>query len=291
MSPIKTFSLILTAIILWLVSMGFFIVDERELAVKFKFGEFERADYTPGLHWKIPFINTVRKFDSRILTLDAEPASYLTVEKKNVIVDSFIKWRISDVANYYKTMGGDERRAGQRLSQVIKNGLRDEFGKRTIQEAISGERAEIMNVITAQIEEQAKQFGIEVVDVRLKRIELPPEVSGSVYDRMEAERSRVASDLRSRGREASERIRADADRQRTVTLAEAYRDSERLRGEGDGKAAEIFSKAFQKDEKFYAFYRSLDAYRNVFSTQSDVLVLDPESEFFDYFKNDNGRSK
>ena len=149
MSPIKTFSLILTAGVLWLVSMGFFIVDERELAVKFKFGEFERADYEPGLHWKIPFINTVRKFDSRILTLDAEPASYLTAEKKNVIVDSFIKWRISDVENYYKTMGGDERRAGQRLSQIIKNGLRDEFGKRTIQETISGERAEIMNIITA----------------------------------------------------------------------------------------------------------------------------------------------
>jgi membrane protease subunit HflC len=291
MSPIKTISLILTAAILWLVSMGFFIVDERELAVKFWFGEFERADYEPGLQWKVPFANTVRKFDSRILTLDAEPERYLTLEKKNVIVDAFIKWRISDVGNYYKTMGGDERRAGQRLSQVIKNGLRDEFGKRTIQEAISGERAEIMNVITAQIEEQAQQFGIKVVDVRLKRIELPPEVSGSVYDRMEAERSRVAKDLRSRGREASERIRADADRQRTVLLAEAYRDSERLRGEGDAKAAEIYANAFQKDEKFYAFYRSLDAYKNVFSKQEDVLVLDPESEFFDYFKDDSGRSK
>jgi membrane protease subunit HflC len=291
MSPIKTLSLALTAVILWLLSMGFFIVDERELAVKFWFGEFERADYEPGLHWKVPFANTVRRFDSRILTLDAEPERYLTLEKKNVIVDAFIKWRISDVANYYKTMGGDERRAGQRLSQVIKNGLRDEFGKRTIQEAISGERAEIMDVITAQIEEQAKQFGIDVVDVRIKRIELPAEVSGSVYDRMDAERSRVAKDLRSRGKEASERIRADADRQRTVILAEAYRDAERLRGEGDGKAAEIFAKAFQKDEKFYAFYRSLDAYRNVFSKQEDVLVLDPESEFFDYFKDDNGRSK
>jgi membrane protease subunit HflC len=291
MSPMKTLSLILTAVILWLLSLGFFIVDERELAVKFKFGEFERADYEPGLHWKIPFVNTVRKFDRRILTLDAEPERYLTLEKKNVIVDAFIKWRISDVANYYKTMGGDERRAGQRLAQVIKNGLRGEFGKRTIQETISGERAEIMNVITAQIEEQAKQFGIAVVDVRIKRIELPPEVSGSVYDRMEAERSRVAKDLRSRGREASERIRADADRQRTVILAEAYRDSEGLRGEGDGKAAEIFAKAFQKDEQFYAFYRSLDAYRNVFNKQEDVLVLDPESEFFDYFKNDSGRGK
>jgi membrane protease subunit HflC len=291
MSPMKTLSLILASVTLWLLSMGFFIVDERELAVKFWFGEFERADYEPGLHWKVPFANTVRKFDSRVLTLDAEAERYLTLEKKNVIVDSFIKWRISDVANYYKTMAGDERRAGQRLAQIIKNGLRGEFGKRTIQEAISGERAEIMNVITAQIEEQAKQFGIAVVDVRIKRIELPPEVSGSVYDRMEAERSRVAKDLRSRGREAAERIRADADRQRTVILAEAYRDAERLRGEGDGKAAEIFASAFQKDETFYAFYRSLDAYRNVFNKPEDVLVLDPESEFFDYFKNDSGRGK
>jgi membrane protease subunit HflC len=291
MSPMKTLSLLLTAGLLWLLSMGFFIVDERELAVKFWFGEFERADYQPGLHWKVPFANTVRKFDSRILTLDAEAERYLTLEKKNVIVDSFIKWRISDVANYYKTMAGDERRAGQRLAQIIKNGLRGEFGKRTIQEAISGERSEIMNVITAQIEEQARQFGIAVIDVRIKRIELPPEVSGSVYDRMEAERSRVAKDLRSRGREASERIRADADRQRTVLLAEAYRDAERLRGEGDGKAAEIFARAFQRDEQFYAFYRSLNAYRNVFNKQEDVLVLDPESEFFDYFKNDSGRDK
>ncbi len=291
MSPAKSMSLVLAAVVLWLGSMSFFIVDERELAVKFRLGEFDRADYTPGVYFKIPFINNVRKFDSRVLTLDAEPERYLTFEKKNVIVDAFIKWRISDVENYYKTMGGDERRAGMRLSQVIKNGLRDEFGKRTIQEAISGERAQIMNVITAQIEEQANQFGIEVVDVRIKRIELPPEVSGSVYDRMEAERARVAKDLRSRGAEAAERIRADADRQRTVILAEAYRDAERIRGEGDGKAAEIYAQAFSKDEKFYEFYRSLDAYKNVFTSQEDVLVLDPESEFFKYFKDAAGKGK
>ncbi|MEN8170040.1 MAG: protease modulator HflC [Pseudomonadota bacterium] len=291
MSPMKTISLILTAVILWLLSMGFFIVDEREKAVKFKFGEFERADYEPGLHWKVPFVNTVRKFDSRILTLDAEPQEYLTLEKKNVIVDAFIKWRITDVTTYYKATGGNERKASQDISKVVQDGLRGEFGKRTIQEAISGERAEIMNVITSQIEEKAKQFGIEVVDVRIKRIDYSPKISDSVYDRMESERSRVAKELRSRGREASERIRADADRQRTVLLAEAYRDAERLRGEGDGKSAEIYAKAFQKDEKFYAFYRSLDAYRNVFSNQEDVLVLDPESEFFDYFKDDSGRRK
>ncbi len=291
MSPAKTMLLILGALVLWLGSMSIFIVDERELAVKFRLGEFDRADYTPGLYFKIPFINNVRKFDSRILTLDAQPERYLTLEKKNVIVDAFIKWRISDVENYYKTMAGDERLAGTRLSQVIKNGLRDEFGKRTIQEAISGERAQIMNVITAQIEEQAKQFGIEVVDVRIKRIELPPEVSDSVYDRMEAERARVAKELRSRGAEAAERIRADADRQRTVILAEAYRDAERIRGEGDGSSAEIYAQAFKKDEKFYEFYRSLDAYKKVFTSKEDVLVIDPDSEFFRYFKDASGKGK
>ncbi len=291
MSSAKSISLILAAALVWLGSMSFFVVEQRELAIKFRLGEFDRADYKPGLYFKIPFINNVRKFDSRILTLDAQPERYLTLEKKNVIVDSFIKWRIADVASYYKTMAGDERRAGQRLSQVIKNGLRDEFGKRTIQEAISGERAQIMNVITAQIEEQAKQFGIEVVDVRIKRIELPPEVSGSVYQRMRAERDRVAKELRSRGAEAAERIRADADRQRTIILAEAYRDAERLRGEGDGKASDIYAKAYSKDAKFYELYRSLTAYKNVFSSQSDVLVVDPNSEFFNFFKDSQGSKK
>lgn len=289
MTPAKTIALILGAVILWLGSMSFFIVDETELAIKFRLGEIVRTDYKPGIYFQMPFVNNVRKFDRRILTLDAQPERYLTFEKKNVIVDAFIKWRISDVANYYTTMAGSERNAGQRLSQVIKNGLRDEFGKRTIQEAISGERSQIMNVITAQIEEQAKQFGIEVVDVRIKRIELPPEVSDSVYQRMEAERSRVAKELRSRGAEAAERIRADADRQRTVLLAEAYRDAERIRGEGDGRAADIYAKAFKKDEKFYEFYRSLDAYKKVFTSPEDVLVLDPESEFFRYFKEASGQ--
>lgn len=291
MSPVKTFSLILAAVLVWLGSMSFFVVDETELAIKFRLGEIVKTDYEPGLYFKLPFVNNVRKFDSRILTLDAQPERYLTFEKKNVIVDAFIKWRISDVANYYTTMAGSERNAGQRLSQVIKNGLRDEFGKRTIQEAISGERSQIMNVITAQIEEQTREFGIEVVDVRIKRIELPPEVSDSVYQRMEAERSRVAKDLRSRGAEAAERIRADADRQRTVILAEAYRDAEGLRGEGDARSAEIYASAFNKDAEFYELYRSLNAYKNVFSSEGDVLVLDPTSEFFKYFKDAKGLSR
>lgn len=276
-------------VLVWLVFLSVFTVNERELAIKFRLGEFERADYTPGLHFKIPVINNVRKFDARVMTLDMEPARFLTLEKKNVIVDAFVKWRIKDVTAFYRTTGGDEMRANQRLSQVVVEGLRNEFGKRTIQETISGERAQIMNIITEQFAEQAKQFGIQVVDVRIKRIELPPEVSSSVYQRMEAERARVAKDLRSRGAEAAERIRADADRQRTVLLAEAYRDAERTRGEGDGRAAEIYAKAFGRNEDFYKLYRSLDAYKNVFSNQNDVLVIDPGSEFFQYFKNAQGR--
>jgi membrane protease subunit HflC len=276
-------------VLLWLAFLSVFTVNERELAIKFRLGEFERADYTPGIHFKIPVINNIRKFDARVMTLDMEPARFLTLEKKNVVVDAFVKWRIEDVTAFYRTTGGDEMRANQRLAQVVIEGLRNEFGKRTIQEAISGERAQIMTIITDQFAEQARQFGIQVVDVRIKRIELPPEVSSSVYQRMEAERARVAKDLRSRGAEAAERIRADADRQRTVILAEAYRDAERTRGEGDARAAEIYAKAFGRNEEFYKMYRSLDAYKNVFSNQNDVLVLDPGSEFFRYFKNVQGR--
>jgi membrane protease subunit HflC len=284
-------SLIALVAVLWIGSMSVFVVNERELAIKFRLGEFVRADYVPGLYFKVPFINNVRLFDKRVMTLEVDSERYLTQEKKNVIVDSFIKWRISDVSTYYVTMRGDERQAALRLSQIIKDGLRSEFGKRTMQEAISGERSEIMNIITAQVSEQASQFGIEVVDVRIKRIELPAEVSTSVYLRMEAERSRVAKDLRSRGAEAAERIRADADRQRTVTLAEAYRDAERTRGEGDGRAAEIYAKAYGRNAEFYSLYRSLDAYRNTFSKQHDMLVLDPSAEFFQYFNNAAGTRK
>lgn len=276
-------------VLVWLGFMSLFTVNERELAIKFRLGEFERADYDPGIHFKIPVINKVRKFDARVMTLDMEPARFLTLEKKNVIVDAFVKWRITDVTAYYRTTGGDEMRANQRLSQVVVEGLRNEFGKRTIQEAISGERAQIMSIISDQFDEQARAFGIEVVDVRMKRIELPPEVSSSVYQRMEAERARVAKDLRSRGAEAAERIRADADRQRTIILAEAYRDAEHTRGEGDASAADIYAKAFGRNEEFYKLYRSLNAYKNVFSSQQDVLVLDPGSEFFKYFKDTQGR--
>lgn len=289
MSRFATISLVLVAIVAWLAYMSVFVVSERELAAKFRLGEFIESQYEPGLHFKYPFINNVRKFDARVLTLDMKPERYLTLEKKNVIVDAFVKWRIENVPAFYTTTGGDETRAEQRLSQIIKEGLRNQFGKRTIQEAISGERAEIMTVITQQFAQQAEKFGVKVVDVRIKRVELPTEVSESVYRRMEAERARVAKELRAQGAEAAERIRADADRQRTVILAEASRDAERTRGEGDGRAAEIYAQAFGKNEQFYKLYRSLGAYQNIFGTKDDVLVIDPESEFFRYFRNVGGQ--
>ena len=265
------------------ISMSAFIVDERELAIKFRLGQIAETDYPPGLHFQVPIVNNVRKFDKRIQTLDADPERYLTAEKKNVQVDSFVKWRIGDVETFFKSVGGDFWVANQRLSQVVKDGLRGEFGKRSVQEVISGERDEIMDAITESSRIQAKEFGIEVVDVRIKRVDLPQEVSNSVFRRMEAERDRIAKEFRSEGSEAAERIRADADRQRTVIVAEANQKAEKMRGEGDAKATEIYANAYSKDAEFYAFYRSLGAYENTFQNQSDLLVLEPDSEFFQYF--------
>ncbi len=260
-----------------------FIVEQWQLAVKFQLGEIVRTDYEPGIHFKLPFVNNIRKFDGRVLTLDSEAERYLTKEKKNVIVDSYVKWRISDVSKFYTALSGDEALALSRLSQVVKNGLRDEFGKRTIQEVISGERQAIMASITKLSNIAAEDLGLSVVDVRIKRVDLPDEVSSSVYRRMEAERARVAKDLRSKGAEAAEKITADADRQRTIILAEAYRDAERIRGEGDAKAAEIYANAYKKDAEFYSFYRSLTAYEKTFKSDQDILVIQPDSEFFKYF--------
>ncbi|MDX1252800.1 MAG: protease modulator HflC [Gammaproteobacteria bacterium] len=275
--------------VLVLGAMSVFTVGEQQRALLFRLGEVVKSDYGPGLHFKLPLITNVRTFDARILTLEAPPERYLTAEKKNVIVDSFVKWKISDVSRYYTTMGGDEERANVRLAQLIKTGLRDEFGKRTIQEVVSGEREQIMAILRTNASKQAQEFGINVVDVRIKRIDLPDEVSSSVFQRMEAERSRVAKDLRSRGAEAAERIRADADRQRTVIIAEAYREAERLRGEGDAEASDIYAQAFKKNPEFYAFYRSMTAYKATFKSPSDIMVVDPNSEFFKYFKNPNPR--
>lgn len=270
-------------------SMSVFTVAEYEKAIKFQLGQILDAEYEPGLHFKVPFINNVVKFDARIQTLDAEPERYLTLEKKNLLVDSFVKWRIADTRQFYTSMGGDIRRANLRLSQIIKDGLRAEFASRSVQDVISGERVQIMNTITTSANKQAKEFGMEIIDVRLKRIDLPREVSDSVFRRMEAERLRVAKDLRSQGAEAAERIRADADRQRTVLLAEAYKDSEKIRGEGDAKATETYARAFAKDADFFAFYRSLSAYRETFKDRRDVMVLDADTDFLKFFRQPAGK--
>ncbi len=279
----KLLLLIALAVIVILGLSSVFTVDERELAIKFRLGKIVRADYQPGLHFKVPLINNVRKFDRRILTLDARPANYLTKEKKNVIVDFFVKWRIHDVVTYYKAMSGEERKAMERIYATINDGLRSEFGKRSIQEVISGERSEIMNTMTAEANRQLGKFGIEVVDVRVKRIDFSEDISDSVYRRMEAERLRVAKDFRSRGAEEAEKIRARADKKRTVLLADAYKQAQTIRGEGDAKAAEIYAKAYKQDPEFFAFYRSLQAYRKSLGGKSDTLVLEPDSEFFRFF--------
>jgi len=268
-----------------------FTVDERQEVILFQFGEIIESDYEPGLQIKIPFINNVRKFDNRILTIDQKPERFLTQEKKDLIVDSYVKWRIIDVVQYFKTTQGDELTAGRLLYENINNGLRDEFGKRSIQEIISGDRTQIMNLMTKQASERAKSLGIEVVDVRVKKVDYPERVSNSVYQRMRAEREREARDFRSKGHEASERIQADADRQRSILVAEAYRDSEIARGEGDAKATEIYAEAFNQDREFYKFYRSLTAYTKNFSNAGDVILLQPDSDYFRYFKDPSGKTK
>ncbi|MCK5263363.1 MAG: protease modulator HflC [Gammaproteobacteria bacterium] len=276
--------------VLLLVWMSVFVVTEREKAILFKFGEIIGADYEPGLHFKLPYpFNEVKKFDDRILTIDAAPKSFPTIEQKFLIVDSYVKWRIHDVKTYFKATSGIEANAGELLYQVVNSGLRAEFGKRTIQEVIAGDRTEIMKLMVGEAGKKAETLGIEVIDVRIKKIELPSEVSNSVYDRMRTGRELVARDFRSQGSEASERIRADADRQSTVTLADAYRDSEVIRGTGDAKATEIYAKSFGKNREFYKFYRSLNAYKGNFSSSSDVILLEPDSEYFKYFKNPNAK--
>lgn len=276
--------IIIVALLLVTFSSSVFFVDERQKAVMLRLGEIERSDFEPGIHFKIPFVNEVRRFESREMALDAPPARYLTGEKKNVIVDSFVMWRIADVATYYTAMSGDEARAASRLSQIIKDGLRAEFGRRTIQEVVSGDRATIVKDILVNANRVAKGFGIEISNVRIKRIDLPAEVSNSVFTRMEAERERVAKDLRSKGAEEAEKIRSDADRQKAVILAEAGKKAEQLRGEGDAKATEIYASAYGDNEEFYSLYRRLTAYQKVFSGD-DMLVIEPKGDFFKRFND------
>lgn len=261
-----------------------YTVDIRERALLLRLGETVSEDLEPGLHFKIPLIDRAYKFDGRLQTLSIPPERFLTVERKNLIVDFYVKWRIEDVGLYYRsTGGGQEIRAQQRLEEIVKDGLRDQFGRRTVEDAVSGERSDIMEAVTERAGELGNELGIRVREVRIKRIDLPQEVSASVFERMQAERAQAASELRALGAEEGERIRADADRQREVIIAEAQRDAERIRGEGDARAAEIYAGAFRQDADFYSFYRSLDAYRNALGDGETLLVLDPDDDFFRYF--------
>ncbi len=269
-----------------LAAMTLFTVDQRQYAIIFQLGEIKQVITEPGLAFKWPLIQNVRFFDKRILTLDSvEPERFLTAEKKPVLVDSFVKWRIDDVMKYYISVDGDETVAKTRLSQTVNSGLREEFGKRTVHDVVSGERDKIMADVQKKADADMRAIGVQIIDVRLKRVDLPAEVSEAVYRRMETERKRVANELRSQGAAEAEKIKADADRQREVIVAEAYRDAQKIKGEGDAKAASIYAGAFGQNPEFYAFYRSLEAYRGSFKTKNDVLVVEPNSEFFKYLKN------
>lgn len=274
--------LVLLAVAAVVVSMSLFTVDERELAVKFRFGEIVKTDFEPGLHFKIPIVNNVSKYPRRLLAINNPQELFLTVEKKNLLVDFFIEWRISDVGDFYRTSGGDELVAAQRLLEIVKDGIRAEFAKRTVLEVVSAERRDLMDDMLAKARANAVSLGIDVVDVRVERIEFSDEVSESVFNRMRQERARIAAELRAQGAENAERIRAEADRERTVLLAEAYRDAEILRGAGDATAAEIYAKAYDKDRDFYSFHRSIQAYRRAIGQPGDLLILDSKGEFFRY---------
>ena len=278
--------------VLIVLSMSMFTVDQRQFGIVRQFGEIKQVLGEPGLNFKWPLIQDVRYFDKRILTFDtAEPERFITSEKKNVLVDFFVKWRIIDAKQYYISVGGDEARARTRLEQTVNAGLREEFGKRTVHEVVSGERDKIMEDIRVKADQDARKIGVQIVDVRLKRVDLPVDVSESVYRRMEAERKRVANELRSQGAAEAEKIRADADRQREIIVAEAYRDAQQIKGEGDAKSAGIYAQAFGQNPEFYAFYRSLEAYRQSFRSKSDVLLVDPSSDFFKYLKGPGSGGK
>jgi modulator of FtsH protease HflC len=273
-------------VLIVLASLSLFTVDQRQNVIVFRLGEVIRVVKEPGLYAKVPLLDNTRVFDTRILTIDTpEPERFLTSEKKNVLVDLFVKWRITDVRAYYVSVGGDEARARTRLLQTINGSLRAEFGNRTVHEVVSGERDKIMELMRDLANEDASKIGVQVLDVRMKRVDLPQEVSESVYRRMEAERKRVANELRSTGSAESEKIRADADRQREIILAQAYRDAQGLKGEGDAKATAIHARAYEANPEFFAFYRSIEAYKASFKGKNDVLVLEPSSEFFKYFRS------
>jgi membrane protease subunit HflC len=278
------------AVVALLVSSALFTVDQRQNAIVFQLGEVKEVVQRSGLHLKWPLLQNVRLFDMRILTFDdAEPLRFLTQGNRPVLVDSFVKWRIADVRQYYVSVQGDELRAATRIKQTVAGVLRDEFGARTVHEVVSGEREQVMNRVRDKVDQDLKRIGVEIIDVRLKRVDLPQDVSESVYRRMEAERKRIANELRSTGAAEAEKIRADADRQREVLLAEAYRDAQRIRGEGDAKSAAIYAGAFNQNPEFYSFYRSMEAYRSTFRGRNDLMLLEPNSDFLRYFRDSLGR--
>ena len=280
----KNILIILLVAILLVISNSIFTVDERELALKFRFGEVIKADYEPGIHFKVPFVNNVGKYSKQILTINNPQELFLTLEKKNLFVDFFIKWKINDVQQYYISTGGDELVASQRLLETVKDGIRSEFAKRTVIEVVSEERRKVMSEMLNAAALNAINLGIELVDVRVKRVELSDEVSESVYNRMRQERARIASELRAEGAEAAAIIRAAADREVTVIIANAYRDSEKIKGNGDASSTNLYAEAYTQDEEFYSFYRSMEAYKKSIGTGNDILVLDGEGDFFKYLK-------
>ena len=290
----KTLRVLLLPILVLAVvvaSQSIFVVKETERAIKLRFGEIVEADVVPGLHFKLPIVNTVRKFDARILTLDAAPQSYLTSEKKALTVDSFVKWRVSDVSKYFTTTGGDEERLRRLLIQRVDAGLRNEFGSRTVNEVVSGERDELMDKLTLQLNTiSLEELGVEVIDLRVKKIDLPPEVSESVYNRMRTERQRLAKELRAQGNEVAEKIRATADKDKTIILADAYRQAEETKGNGDAIATATYANAYSKDPEFYDFTRSLKAYQSTFGSKSDILLINPDSDFFKYLDDSNAKN-
>lgn len=278
----------LVALGLLTAANSMFTVDQRERAVLFQFREIVAADFAPGLHFKFPFVQTARTFDARLLTLDNQTEKFLTLEKKNVQVDFFVKWRIAEVTTYYRATGGEESVASDRLAASVNRSLRDEFASRTIQQVVASERAEFTKALDKTAAEILSSLGIEITDVRVKRIDFPDDVREKVYERMRAERTRVATELRAKGAEEAEKIRAAADQEAQVIIATAYGEAERTRGDGDAKSAETFARAYGRDPEFYRFYRSLQAYRESMRSQ-DTMVIEPDSEFYRYFKGTSGK--
>lgn len=277
------FAVVILAVVGLVGSSSLFVIQEQQLGLLLRLGEIVDADFEPGLHFKVPVIQDIQKFDKRIQTLDAPPEQFLTIEKKFVVVNSYAKWRIADVAQYFRSTRGNSDATARLLSARINAALRDEFGKRTVQEVVSGERTEIMATLAKEANDNASDLGVEIVDVRIKQIDFNENISENIYERMRTERQRVAAELRAQGAEEAEKIQADADRQRIEIVANAYREAEQLRGAGDAKAAEIYANAFEQNADFYGFWRSLTAYRDVFSDGGSMMVLDPDSEFFQYF--------